>query len=581
MSSYQSESPLISLSKSSEKDSQIKDTSPKSNFSKKLSNLKKHLNWSPSKVNNPVNTINDQTHFSDNPNNPKLELMDALLSVINPTKDPNSSNPTQEKIVLRRPLFLQLTNDQYAEAVNNIVRPIIESSSLLPLMSGYAEAVNAGKTRFLNEDQATITQLTMTIDKSNNNKDTNSFVKTKVPYFYFGVYDGHAGPAPAIMASNRLHLIIEEKFNGIGALFLEDFMQTPYECLKHNPELKPFFFPESLLVGAIQSCFYAMDKEIYDTLALNGIGGGTTAVVAMIILGRLVVAHAGDSQAGIFRNGKIIMLTDPHTVDSDRKRCQLIASLRPDFLMNRITPLQYCRDLNKSDIGKEVMYRDYNMDGWNKKIVTEHDIRPSLISSDGHSFRLMEVISTTRGFGDHLLSFEADDSTRVAIKPFMSNEPFVNIFNYLENDILILGTDGFWEYVSHSQIEAEIESVLNENNDDNDKKYNTIASRLVKLARGEPDIELLWADKKNRTRSSFDDITVIVVPLNGIGVSDLLLPPRKLSESSIKLQKRHGSVLNASKQSYLESFVEQNSSSFEQKTNETSNDNWDHNNTAL
>ena len=42
--------------------------------------------------------------------------------------------------------------------------------------------------------------------------------QTKIPYAYFGVFDGHAGCGASLMAVNRLHFHIMEKLQGIKEL---------------------------------------------------------------------------------------------------------------------------------------------------------------------------------------------------------------------------------------------------------------------------------------------------------------------------------------------------------------------------
>ena len=42
--------------------------------------------------------------------------------------------------------------------------------------------------------------------------------QTKIPYAYFGVFDGHAGCGASLMAVNQLHFHIMEKLQGIKEL---------------------------------------------------------------------------------------------------------------------------------------------------------------------------------------------------------------------------------------------------------------------------------------------------------------------------------------------------------------------------
>ena len=72
----------------------------------------------------------------------------------------------------------------------------------LPVESiGYAECINAGKSRY-NEDQASI------ILKQLRPKSS----PTPINYLYIGLFDGHGGPGCALKASKELHQIVHEGF---------------------------------------------------------------------------------------------------------------------------------------------------------------------------------------------------------------------------------------------------------------------------------------------------------------------------------------------------------------------------------
>ena len=68
----------------------------------------------------------------------------------------NFSKPSREKYKYQRPHFLKLeTEDEIQVTADHSVRPIIvpRDVSALPWSAGYAETINAGKSRH-NEDQA-------------------------------------------------------------------------------------------------------------------------------------------------------------------------------------------------------------------------------------------------------------------------------------------------------------------------------------------------------------------------------------------------------------------------------------------
>ena len=65
----------------------------------------------------------------------------------------------------------------------------------LPWNSGYAETINAGKSR-QNEDQACVREGRISVVVGGQ--------MTHIPYTLMSVYDGHAGAACAVAASNDL-----------------------------------------------------------------------------------------------------------------------------------------------------------------------------------------------------------------------------------------------------------------------------------------------------------------------------------------------------------------------------------------
>ena len=98
--------------------------------------------------------------------------------------------------------FFQFTEAEMSANSSHFQRPIIVPKIKLPLESiGYAECINAGKSRY-NEDQASI------ILKQLRPKSS----PTPINYLYIGLFDGHGGPGCALKASKELHQIVHEGF---------------------------------------------------------------------------------------------------------------------------------------------------------------------------------------------------------------------------------------------------------------------------------------------------------------------------------------------------------------------------------
>lgn len=141
--------------------------------------------------------------------------------------DPRQIGSKFPKFRYTRPEFLQLkTEDEILVSADHQIRPIIlpRDVNRLPWKSGYAECINAGKSA-RNEDQAACHQEVLVRDwitLKQNNLDLDAVgIENKLPYVYFGIFDGHAGTAVAVAAANQLHNIISEKLSQIADLLME------------------------------------------------------------------------------------------------------------------------------------------------------------------------------------------------------------------------------------------------------------------------------------------------------------------------------------------------------------------------
>ena len=80
----------------------------------------------------------------------------------------------------------------------------------------------------------------------------------------------------------------------------------------------------------------------------------------------------------------------------------------------------------ENDIGRAVLYRDYYMDGWGLKEVTEEDVRLlPLISGRGKGVRLMLTMGVARSLGDYDLIHRA---SLVNMKEFLTPQPEIKIY---------------------------------------------------------------------------------------------------------------------------------------------------------
>ena len=111
---------------------------------------------------------------------------------------------------------------ELSEYISHYQRPVVvPKANILPAAFesslGYAEVINAGKSRY-NEDQASII-LSQLRPKSSD---------ILINYLYIGLFDGHGGPGCAVKASKELHQIVHES--------LEDALEKIMFAFKKEQE---------------------------------------------------------------------------------------------------------------------------------------------------------------------------------------------------------------------------------------------------------------------------------------------------------------------------------------------------------
>lgn len=408
-------------------------------------------------------------------------------------KDVEPSDKQTLKFPYTRPHFLQLTTeDEVQVSADHSIRPIIVPRDMtkLPWNSGYAEAINAGKS-VRNEDQAavyrgllcrTFTDGQINIAKENcsveippSQKGDNPDIKAvsekvlseeidsvavpstsdninslslneshfttppstpeprkklaieqSLPWIYFGLFDGHAGSGVAVAAAKTLHTILQEKLISVLDLILP-------LCYNEKPKKGQSYIPiektvsiDSLITGALETAFLDMDEMIARDKHCYKMTGGCTAIVALFILGKLYVANAGDSRSVICQGNKVVPMSADFTPETEKERIKKLGYEKPELLGNDFTYLEFVRRPTRKDIGKKLLYRDAHMTGWAYKIITVDDLKFPLVYGEGKRSRALATIGVTRGFGDHDLKAQ---NSNLYIKPFLSPQPEIKIFD--------------------------------------------------------------------------------------------------------------------------------------------------------
>ncbi|XP_034146058.1 protein phosphatase 1H isoform X5 [Esox lucius] len=326
------------------------------------------------------------------------------------------------KFPYMRPEFLGLSSDEIECSADHIARPILilKETKRLPWATGYAEVINAGKSA-LNEDQACCEVLVVrkrpggssTPSKTPTTKRRSSLpngeglglrdVKVDsegLVFHYWALFDGHAGSGAAVMASKLLHHHIVEQLQSVfevlrnhdvlpPTVFGEesDVTMTPgthrvalaRAASLHGaagapgspctPPPQRFFIEkkiqhESLVIGAIENAFKEMDAQIEREKQVYDITGGCTALCVVYLLGKLYVGNAGDSRAIILRDGQVLPMSTEFTPESERQRLQFLGFMQPHLLGGEFTHLEFPRRVQRKEVGKKMLYRDFTMNGW-------------------------------------------------------------------------------------------------------------------------------------------------------------------------------------------------------------------------
>uniref|UniRef100_A0A669AYS2 Protein phosphatase 1H n=1 Tax=Oreochromis niloticus TaxID=8128 RepID=A0A669AYS2_ORENI len=431
----------------------------------------------------------------------------------------SGGNPGSElplKFPYMRPDFLGLSPDEIECSADHIARPILilKETRRLPWATGYAEVINAGKSA-LNEDQACCEVVVARRSEG-------------LVFHYWALFDGHAGSGAAVVASRLLQHHIACQLQAVIEI-LRNLASPPPTVLGEEPDCAPgspcstpppprFFTEkkiqhESLVIGAIENAFKEMDAQIEREKQVFNITGGCTALTVVYLLGKLFVGNAGDSRAIIIRNNEIIPMSTEFTPESERQRLQFLGFMQPHLLGNEFTHLEFPRRVQRKEVGKRMLYRDFTMNGWAYKTIEDEDLKFPLIYGEGKKARVLATIGVTRGLGDHDLKVH---DSNIFIKPFLSCCPEVKVYNLTHyehgaDDVLVMGTDGLWDVLSNQEVAEAVTAFLANCDPDDLHRYTMAAQDLVMRARG------ILRDRgwriTNERLGSGDDISVFIIPL--------------------------------------------------------------------
>ncbi|XP_043741417.1 protein phosphatase 1M [Cervus elaphus] len=441
-----------------------------------------------------------------------------------PLPAPRPPRPRASPVPYRRPRFLRGsgsssgTADASRRPDSRPVRSPVRGRSL-PWNAGYAEIINAEKSEF-NEDQAACGKLCIRRCEFGVEEDQEWLTLCSEEFLtghYWALFDGHGGPAAAILAANTLHSCLRRQLEAVaeGMVATQPPMHLSGRCIcPSDPQFveEKGIRTEDLVIGALESAFQECDEVIGRELEASGQVGGCTALVAMSLKGNLYVANAGDSRAILVRRDEVRPLSSEFTPETERQRIQQLAFIYPELLAGEFTRLEFPRRLKGDDLGQKVLFRDHHMSGWSYKCVEKSDLKYPLIHGQGRQARLLGTLAVSRGLGDHQLRVL---DTNIQLKPFLLSVPQVTVLNMdqlepQEEDVVVMATDGLWDVLSNEQVARLVRSFLPGNRED-PHRFSELAKMLIRSTQGTDDSPI------QDGQVSYDDVSVFVIPLHHQG----------------------------------------------------------------
>ncbi|XP_048544348.1 probable protein phosphatase 2C 37 [Triticum urartu] len=198
------------------------------------------------------------------------------------------------------------------------------------------------------------------------------------PMHFFAVFDGHGGPQVSALCSDQMHVILAEGLARVATAYRMEHPENDEEAERRAWEAalkRSFEQTDTLGMGLSESGLPIM---------------GSTAVVALLVRGSILMANCGDSRAVLCRAGHALPLSQDHKRERPDERARVDAA------------------------GGKVR------------------------TSDDGQLRVRGVLAMSRALGHKLL------------KPAVICEPDITMTTRSEDDdCLILGSDGLWDVIEN------------------------------------------------------------------------------------------------------------------------------------
>ncbi|WOL00056.1 putative protein phosphatase 2C 68 [Canna indica] len=203
--------------------------------------------------------------------------------------------------------------------------------------------------------------------------------KAAPPLHFFAVFDGHGGSHVSALCKEMMHVLLAEELSQAEKETADEEVAQVRKAIRQS-----FARMDGLALSACACGRVGLPRCGCERSGIESEIVGSTAVVALVSDGRLVVANCGDSRAVLSRSGRALPLSDDHKPD------------RPDELA-RIEAA-----------GGRVIYLN--------------------------GARVHGMLAMSRALGDKYL------------KPYVISEPEIRVVDRTsEDECLIIASDGLWD----------------------------------------------------------------------------------------------------------------------------------------
>lgn len=284
----------------------------------------------------------------------------------------------------------------------------------------------------------------------------------------FGTYDGH-GEKGELVAEHTMKSFSDK---------LHKFIVDAY------PSGRTIEGRKHYISKAINNILCDIDNDMKGRPYLHASHSGTTACIVLMNNRTVWVANVGDSRAVLARRRQKLV-EDANTEKWKTKSIDgKVASSHTGS--TTLDTIQLTKDQNALD--EEERARIIKSGGYITMPIEEG--LPARVWLDEHCSQI--GLAMSRSIGDHVLK-----------KVGVIADPVINNFDLTEEDeFLIIGTDGIWEFISSTEAIKIVEGCFEEGMGASDA-----CKELIHVAMKR------WQEKEGDYR---DDITAIVVRLNGL-----------------------------------------------------------------